>query len=127
MACSQGMGATATEADPRRIRALTSRNPPGPQAHPSRARGIGRCLPAGHAYDENEEAGPPGAQLADLAIALQVSADELLGLKPLKAKTSPKRARLLKRLETIDTLPPGDQRAILKFVDALVASKRPSG
>jgi len=38
------------------------------------------------AYYENEEAQPPGALLADLAIALQASADELLGLKPVRQK-----------------------------------------
>ena len=72
------------------------------------------------AYYENEEAQPPGALLADLAIALQVSADELLGLKPVKQKASPKMARLLKRLQKIETLPAADQRAVLKFVDALL-------
>jgi len=75
------------------------------------------------AYYENEEAQPPGALLADLAIALQVSADELLGLKPVKQKASPKKARLLKRLEKVETLPAADQRAVLKFVDALLATK----
>jgi len=59
-----------------------------------------------------------------LAIALQVSADELLGLKPVKTKASPKKARLLKRLEKIEALPAADQRAVLKFVDALLASRR---
>lgn len=76
------------------------------------------------AYYENEEAQPPGALLADLAIALQVSADELLGLKPVKTKASSKKARLLKRLQQVEKLPAADQRAVLKFVDALVTSRR---
>lgn len=76
------------------------------------------------AYYESHEAQPPGAMLVDLARALKVSADDLLGLRPVKEKTSPKEARLLKRLEVIDQLPPADQRAILKFVDALVTSRR---
>jgi len=75
------------------------------------------------AYYENEEAQPPGALLADLAVALQVSADELLGLKPVKTKASPKSARLLKRLQQVERLPAADQRAVLKFVDALVSSR----
>ncbi len=48
------------------------------------------------AYYESHEAQPPGAMLVDLAKALEVSADELLGLKTVKEKTSPKQARLSK-------------------------------
>jgi hypothetical protein len=64
--------------------------------------------------------------LADLGIALQVSADELLGPKPVKTKASPKKARLLKRLQQVEQFPAAAQRAVLKFVDALVASRRRS-
>lgn len=71
------------------------------------------------AYYEQDEAQPPGAMLVDLADALKVSTDELLGVKPLKEKASPKTARLRKRLQKIEQLPPADQRAILKMVDAL--------
>jgi transcriptional regulator with XRE-family HTH domain len=75
------------------------------------------------AYYEQEDAQPPGAMLVDLARALRISADELLGLKPAREKSSPKTARLLKRLQKIEKLPPSDQRAILKFVDALTKSR----
>jgi transcriptional regulator with XRE-family HTH domain len=47
------------------------------------------------AYYEADGAQPPGALLADLARALKVSADELLGLKAVTEKTTPKAARLL--------------------------------
>ena len=67
-----------------------------------------------------------GALLAELAIALPVSADELLRLKPVKQKASPKSARLLKGLQHVETPPAADQRAVLKFVDALVSSKKRS-
>jgi len=60
------------------------------------------------AYYETDEAQPPGAMLVDLAKALKVSADELLGLKTVKEKTSPKQARLLKRLQQVEKLPPAD-------------------
>jgi hypothetical protein len=50
------------------------------------------------AYYETESQQPPGALLADLATALKVSADELLGLRAIAEKRSPNRARLLKRL-----------------------------
>jgi len=65
-----------------------------------------------------------GTMLVDLAKTLKITSDELLGIKPLKEKASPKKATLSKRLEEVDELPPADQRAVLKFVDALVASRR---
>lgn len=58
-----------------------------------------------------------------MAKALNVSSDELLGLKLVSEKTSPKTARLLKRLRRIEKLPPADQRAVLKLVDALCDSR----
>jgi len=76
------------------------------------------------AYYERDDADPPGPLIVDLARALRISTDEMLGAKPLKEKASPKRARLLKKLQRVEDLPPADQRAVLKFVDALVASRR---
>ena len=76
------------------------------------------------AYYEGHSAQPPGALLVDLARALRVSADELLGLAPTTAKTSPKTARLLKRLQRIEELTPADQRAVLKLVDAMIDTRR---
>lgn len=78
------------------------------------------------AYYETESTQPPGALLVDLARTLAVSADELLGLKPATEKTSPRTARLLKRLRRIEELPPADQRAVLKLVDAMLDTRRRS-
>lgn len=75
------------------------------------------------AYYEADDAQPPGALLVDLAQALQGSADELLGIEPLQEVLSAKRARLRRRLQQVEDLPPADQRAVLKFVDALVVSR----
>lgn len=75
------------------------------------------------AYYEQDDAQPPGAMLVDLARALQVSADELLGLKPAKKQEAPKKGRLLKRLARIELLPAADQRAVLKFLEALLESR----
>ena len=61
------------------------------------------------AYYETESQQPLGALLADLATALKVSADELLGLKPIAEKRSPKRARLLKRLQKVEDLATANQ------------------
>jgi hypothetical protein len=74
--------------------------------------------------DERDGAQPPGALLAKLARTLEVSADELLGLKPGKETTSRKQARLRKRLRKVEQLPPADQRTVLKFVDALHTARR---
>jgi len=74
------------------------------------------------AYYEQDGAQPPGAMLVDIAKALRVSTDQLLGLKPAKEKTSPRTARLIKRLQKIEALRPADQRTVLKILDSLLAS-----
>jgi transcriptional regulator with XRE-family HTH domain len=76
------------------------------------------------AYYERQDAQPPGAILVELARALKVSTDELLGVKPVTEKLSPKTARLLKRLRRIEELPAADQRAVLKLVDAMLETRR---
>lgn len=70
-------------------------------------------------YYENESGQPPGSILANLSKALNVSVDELLGVKPVKLKADPKTARLRKRLMKAEKLPPTDQRAVLKYIDML--------
>lgn len=75
------------------------------------------------AYYETDDAQPPGALLVDLAQALEVTADELLGIEPLREKIPAKQARIRKRLQRVEDLPAADQRAVLKFVDALVESR----
>jgi transcriptional regulator with XRE-family HTH domain len=75
------------------------------------------------AYYESEGAQPPGPLLVDLAQALKVSTDKLLGVEPLREKITPKQARIRKRLQQVEELPAADQRAVLKFVDALVDSR----
>lgn len=79
------------------------------------------------AHYERDDAQPPGPILPDLAKALGVTTDELLGAQPLRDTIAPKTARLRKRLHRVEDLPPADQKAVLKFVDALVESSRSSG
>jgi transcriptional regulator with XRE-family HTH domain len=76
------------------------------------------------AYYERDDAEPPGALLAPLATALRVTTDELLGLAPLTENMRPRTARLMKRLQQIEELPPAEQRAVLKMVDALLEHRR---
>jgi transcriptional regulator with XRE-family HTH domain len=104
-------------AEIRQSRAMT-------QADLAQAVGVSRRVIA---YYEHQDAQPPGAMLVDLAKALRVSADQLLGLKPSKDKTSPKTARLLKRLQKVERLPPTDQRVVLKLVDGLLERVRANG
>lgn len=75
------------------------------------------------AYYELESTQPPGAMLVDLARALRVTTDELLGAAPVRERVKPKTARLMKRLQRVSDLPPTDQKAVLKFIDALVQSR----
>jgi transcriptional regulator with XRE-family HTH domain len=75
------------------------------------------------AYYEQDDAQPPGAMLVDLARALGVTTDEMLGVKPAKGLSDPKTARLVKRLRRIEELPPADQRAVLKVLDAMLESR----
>jgi transcriptional regulator with XRE-family HTH domain len=79
------------------------------------------------AYYEQDDAQPPGPLLTELARVLKASTDELLGLQPVKDSTSPRTARLIKRLRRVEELPPADQRAVLKLVDALVTTRRRAG
>ena len=73
------------------------------------------------AYYEADDAQPPGPMLPDLARALGVSADELLGLEPVRDEVAtPRAARLLERLRAAAELPPAEQRAIITFVEALL-------
>lgn len=75
------------------------------------------------AYDEHDNAQPPGVMLIDLARALQVTTDELPGVKPLPEPPGPKTARLLNRLRRVEQLPTADQKAVLKFVEALLETR----
>jgi len=48
------------------------------------------------------------------------------GVKPVRETLPPKTARLLKRLRRVEELPPADQRAVLKLVDAMLDTRRRS-
>lgn len=68
---------------------------------------------------------PNATMIVRLAEILGVSADELLGMKPLKPKKSTEGmdTRLSKKLQQIRGLPEHDQRAIMRMINALVAVK----
>ena len=58
--------------------------------------------------------------LARLALALEVSADELLGLKKSKEEKAPKR-KFLRRLKLTEQLSKREQEALLMTIDAFLA------
>lgn len=71
-------------------------------------------------YYEGETTYPPAHLIEPLAKALNVSTDELLGIKTLKQQRDPQHAALWRRLKKIETLPKKDQKALLHYLDALV-------
>jgi hypothetical protein len=61
----------------------------------------------------------------DLAEALRVTTDELLGVKPPRAEhvnDNSEARRMWKRFQLIATLPERDQKAIIRLVNSLIAS-----
>lgn len=74
-------------------------------------------------YENTPGAQPPADVLAALARALDVSADELLGLAPLSEQVSSATYRLRRRLRKVEALPADDQKTVVKLVDALVTSR----
>lgn len=66
----------------------------------------------------------PDALLAALARVLKAPADELLGLKLVQEKPSPKAAPLPERMQKIADLSPADQRTVLTLLDALHESRQ---
>ncbi len=75
------------------------------------------------AYYESDDSQPLGALLVELARALEITADELLGIEQLREKVPVKKASIRRRLQQVEELPTADQKAALKFVDALVESR----
>jgi transcriptional regulator with XRE-family HTH domain len=76
-------------------------------------------------YYENDDGVPPASTVVILAQALRVSTDELLGLKPPRAKQAeedPETRRLWKRFQVVAQLPEKDQRAVIRLINSLAAA-----
>lgn len=58
--------------------------------------------------------------LTRFALALEVSADELLGLRDLPKNGKKTSRKVLRRMERIEDLPPHQQTLILKTIDTLL-------
>ncbi|MCK5541794.1 MAG: helix-turn-helix transcriptional regulator [Desulfobacterales bacterium] len=68
------------------------------------------------AYYEVESDNPPGNIIMLLSKALNISADELLGLTPVDTNDKPN-LRITQRIKKIEGLSPSQQKAFLKTID----------
>ena len=77
-------------------------------------------------YYETEAELPPSTAIIPLARVLEVSADELLGLKPAEpnGNSSIQKQRLWKRFQKMDVLPTKDQRAVIRLINSLAGSSQ---
>jgi transcriptional regulator with XRE-family HTH domain len=76
-------------------------------------------------YYETEAGFPPAPAVIDLAEALSVTTDELLGVKPPRVERvndDSEARRMWKRFQLVATLPERDQKAIIRLVNSLIAS-----
>ena len=67
-------------------------------------------------YYEGHSEYPPASLLPVMAKVLGVSADELLGIKPLKKNRQPD-SRLLRRLQQVEKLDPATKRQVMQVID----------
>ncbi len=70
-------------------------------------------------YYESHTEHPPSALLPELAKALGVTADELLGITPVK-RARKRDTRLERRFQQIEKLGPKEKRQIMQLLDAFI-------
>lgn len=70
-------------------------------------------------YYEGHSDYPPSALLPKLAELLNVTSDQLLGLKPMK-KTKQPDTRLQRRFQQIEKLPAKDRRQLTQIIDTFI-------
>ena len=75
-------------------------------------------------YYETEAELPPSTVIIPLARVLEVTTDELLGLKPTEpnGNNSVQKQRLWKRFQKMEVLPTKDQRAVIRLINSLAGS-----
>jgi transcriptional regulator with XRE-family HTH domain len=75
-------------------------------------------------YYETEAGFPPPPAVLDLAQALDVTTDELLGVKPPKVERiddDSEARRMWKRFQMVAVLPERDQKAVIRLINSLAA------
>lgn len=78
-------------------------------------------------YYERETNHPPSNLLPDMAKALNVSIDELLGIKPTKKKAPPNivaSPRLSRRIQQIEKLDNKNKRQLLQIIDTFIEREK---
>ncbi len=73
-------------------------------------------------YESESQHHPPANMLVDLAKALNISADALLGIKPLKS--IPVSSRLERRIRQIEKLGPKPRQQITQLIDTFVEAEQ---
>lgn len=72
------------------------------------------------AYYEAQTEHAPAHLLPQLAAALGLSVDQLLGREAVSKRKSPENRRLLRKLKLVEKLPPRARQAVLEHIDALL-------
>ena len=76
------------------------------------------------AYYEGPSDYVPADLLPRMAKVLKVTTDELLGLKKSKHEFKPSNPSLWRKLRNIEKLPPKDQKAVVHYLEALLAKSK---
>lgn len=80
-------------------------------------------------YYETDDGVPPASAVIALAKALQVSTDELLGLRAPKIERlredDPETRRMWKRFRQVSSLPERDRKAVIRLINSLVSVSAP--
>jgi len=71
------------------------------------------------AYYETETENPLTNLIVPLTKALNITTDELLGIKQPKETLNPQLSSLWRRLKVLETFPEKDRKAVLHYVNAL--------
>ena len=69
---------------------------------------------------ESDRLGMKAEMVIRFASVLEVSTDELLGVKPTKSETEQPSLKLIRRLHKIQSLPTAQQKALLKTIDMYI-------
>ena len=73
---------------------------------------------------ERDKLRPHAEMVVRFALALEVSTDELLGLKKMKTSKTISNRRLLRRLQQIEALPKKAQDTIIGMIDLALKNKK---
>jgi len=76
------------------------------------------------AYYEGETSYPPAHLIAPLSKALNLSTDDLLGVKKPKEMLDPGFAALWRRLKVLERFSEKDRKAVLQYVDVIEKKNR---